>query len=102
MGCLALIVLVCASDIELNSGSVKTRLSLQSFFISLESQQYWGSELPKVDAIAGWWNTFLTLFFLLDFPIQHDDEKRYLNGCTLAKANNSNNNKWDWYFFKEV
>ena len=40
MGCLALIVLVCASDIELNSGSVKTRLSLQSFFISLESQQY--------------------------------------------------------------
>ena len=36
----------------------------------------------------------------LDFPIQHDDEKRYLNGCKLAKANNPNNNKWDWYLFQ--
>ena len=40
----------------------------------------------------------------LDFSIQHDDEKRYLNGSKLARADNHNNNKGGevGIYFKEV
>ena len=103
MGCLLLLLLICAGDIWTKPCPKKKRfcynLSLCHWNLyKIAAHDFSILTLSKIYNMNHNFDIICLSKTNLDSLIQHDDERLHLNEYKLARADNPNNNKrWSWY-----